>query len=127
MFNDYVWIDSYIYNPKKEIKEEVSVFICNANDFFDKNNKDDFYYFCSTLDQSIKESKFREIYRELDDLLVCELEVYKYIDIGYDIRDIYRMANTCTFMLFFDKIDVEKKNIVSEINNYFKEFLTLIV
>ena len=118
-FQDYFWVDSKVYCPEKDDKEDLSVFICNANNLFDKNNKDDFYYFCNRLNEYIKESEFNDMFKDYDDFMFSEIEIWKYYDLGYENKDILRMSNNCTFMLLFYKMDNQNKN---KITNIVKEF-----
>jgi hypothetical protein len=111
---DFTWIDSKVYCPLKKEKEDLSVLICNLDNFFDKNNKENFYYFCNRFDKCIKETQLNNLYKDYDDLMLYEFELWKYYDLGYESKDVIRMSNNCTFMLYFYKIDNLIKNIIED-------------
>jgi hypothetical protein len=129
------WIESHIFNPKIDDFEDSSVLVIELYDKFklyncnncednkENNNYDKkcFYCFSEFLKYEISEDKdIENIIFEIDDLKYFEFEVYKYMALGFEMKEIFHMSANNNLIIFFKKIGNRDKNII---NDYINEKL----
>ena len=119
----YSWIESKIYNDKfddfingsiliMELYDIFSSYNCKECDEDDINNKC-FYCFTNYLKNKIYgEDKINNFIFEIDNLKDYEYEPYKYMLLGYEMKEIYYMAHNNHLMVFCKKLSDKEKNIV---------------
>ncbi len=113
------WIDSNITQCiNNDIKQEVSCLEIVFEESF--NNRNDFFNSLDKIHEVIYESKYKNYLIEIDNLECYVLELLKYYELGYDIKEIRNLYEKYGVLIIFKKLDNEIKNeIFFFIKNYY--------
>jgi hypothetical protein len=134
--NSY-WIESFVFNYKTNDFENSSVLVmelydifklydCKNCEYLKENYTFDnkcFYCFTEYLKFKVIEDKYIDkFFYEIDDMKDFEFETCKYMALGFEMKEIYRIAKNNNLLIFCKEISEKDKNII---NKYINENLDI--